>query len=66
MADSKTHGMAAALLTVLLKVHLEEMKDRFPDAKSFIQFLAQEIQQLRVKGLAPLALTLMAFSTAPR
>ncbi len=49
LADSKSHGMAAALLTVLLKLRLEEMKDRFPDSKSFITFLNQEIKTVHDK-----------------
>ncbi len=56
LADSKTHGMAAALLAVLLKVRLEEMKDRFPDSKSFIEFLNREFQSLPRQEVAPLSL----------
>ncbi len=43
LADSQTHGMAAALLGVLLKVRLEEMKDRFPDTKTFVDFIGREL-----------------------
>lgn len=56
MADSKTHGMAASLLSVLLKVRLEEMKDRFPDSKSFVEFLNRQIQELHKKDLANMSL----------
>lgn len=56
MADSKTHGMAAALLAVLLKVRLEEMKDRFPDSKSFIEYVNREFHDLDKNELAPLSL----------
>lgn len=56
MADSKTHGMAASLLSVLLKVRLEEMKDRFPNSKSFVEFINREFHELDQKDLAPLAL----------
>jgi len=56
LADSKTHGMAAALLGMLLKVRLEEMKDRFPDTKSFVDFLNREFQGLPRKDNAPLSL----------
>jgi serine phosphatase RsbU (regulator of sigma subunit) len=56
LADSKSHGMAATLLSVLLKVRLEEMKDRFPDAKSFMEFLNTEIRNLHEKDLATLSL----------
>ncbi|MBI1861277.1 MAG: SpoIIE family protein phosphatase [Deltaproteobacteria bacterium] len=45
LADSKSHGLAAALLSVLLKVRLEEMKERFPDSRSFVDFLAHELAQ---------------------
>ena len=55
IADSKTHGMAAALLSVLLKVRLEEMKDRFPDSRSFVEFLNREIHEHQ-KELASLSL----------
>ncbi len=56
LADSKSHGMAATLLSVLLKVRLEEMKDRFPDAKSFMEFLNTEIRNLHESDLANLSL----------
>ncbi|MEZ4752228.1 MAG: SpoIIE family protein phosphatase [Bdellovibrionota bacterium] len=56
MADSKTHGMAAALLTVLIKIRLEEMKDRFPDSKSFVQHLNTEIQHVHKKEMNSLSL----------
>jgi len=46
MADSKTHGMAAALLTVLLKTTIEQMKDRFPQTFEFIEFLNHELNHL--------------------
>ena len=56
MADSKTHGMAASLLSVLLKVRLEEMKDRFPDSKSFVEFLNRQMQELHKNDLANMSL----------
>jgi sigma-B regulation protein RsbU (phosphoserine phosphatase) len=56
MADSKTHGMAAALLSVLLKVRLEEMRDRFPDSRCFVDYLNREIQVVASKELASLSL----------
>jgi serine phosphatase RsbU (regulator of sigma subunit) len=43
LADSKTHGIAAALLTALLKLRMEEMKDRFPSAASFVEHLNKEL-----------------------
>lgn len=43
LADSKTHGIAAALLTALLKIRVEEMKDRFPSAASFVEHLNREL-----------------------
>lgn len=56
MADAATHGMAATLLSVLIKVRLEEMKDRFPDSKSFVEFLNREIREMHGKDLASLSL----------
>lgn len=56
LADSKTHGMAAALLAALLKVRLEEMKDRFPDSRSFVEHLHAELQTLDPKERASLSL----------
>lgn len=56
IADSKTHGIAAALLSVLVKVRLEEMKNRFPDSKSFVEFLNREIQQLHEREMSSLSL----------
>lgn len=56
LADSKSHGMAATLLSVLVKVRLEEMKDRFPDSKSFVDYINKEIQQLRQSEIASLSL----------
>lgn len=56
IADSKTHGIAAALLSVLVKVRLEEMKHRFPDSKSFVEFLNREIQQLHEREMLSLSL----------
>jgi len=56
MADSKTHGMAAVLLSVLLKVRIEEMKERFPDSRSFMEFINREIQSMPAQGLASLSL----------
>jgi len=43
VADSQTHGMAAALLTVLLKLQLEELKNDFPDSKSLVTHLNNQI-----------------------
>lgn len=56
LADSRTHGMAAALLAILIKIRLEEMKERFPDSKSFVGHLNAEIQSVERKELATLSL----------
>lgn len=56
LADSKTHKMAAALLSVLVKLRLEEFKERFPNSKSFLQHLNQEIQAVHQKDMASLNL----------
>jgi serine phosphatase RsbU (regulator of sigma subunit) len=41
---------------VLLKVRLEEMKDRFPDSKTFVEFLNRQIQELHKNDLANMSL----------
>lgn len=64
LADSKTHGMAAALLSVLLKVQLEKMKETYPDSKTFVEFLNQEIKNFHEKDLAPLSLLYGIFDRA--
>ncbi len=56
VADSKSHGMAATLLAVLIKTRLEEMKDRFPDSASFITYLNREIRELAEGDLQSLSL----------
>lgn len=56
LADSKSHGLAAALLSVLLKLRLEEMKDRFPDSKSFVYFVNQEIRSVYQKSSSSMSL----------
>lgn len=56
LADSKGHGMAATLLSVLLKVRIEEMKERFPDSLSFMNYLTEEIQQVHKKDMPPMSL----------
>lgn len=56
IADSKTHGLAAALLSALLKVRLEEMKDRFPNSQSFVEYLNRELQQIHEREMASLSL----------
>jgi serine phosphatase RsbU (regulator of sigma subunit) len=55
LADSRTHGMAAALLSVLLKVRLDEMKERFPDSRSLLLHLHQELHQIDPKERASLS-----------
>ncbi|MBM4303813.1 MAG: hypothetical protein FJ112_05750 [Deltaproteobacteria bacterium] len=56
LADSKSHGLAAALLSVLLKLRLEEMKNRFPDSKSFVSFVNQEIRTVYSKNSSSMSL----------
>jgi sigma-B regulation protein RsbU (phosphoserine phosphatase) len=56
LADSQTHGLAATLLSVLLKVRLEEMKERFPDTHSFLRFLNEELIQANRGEKATLSL----------
>lgn len=47
VADSQTHGMAAALLTVLLKLRIEELKNDFPDSKSLVTHLNEQIKSVQ-------------------
>lgn len=56
VADSKTHGMAAALLGILLKIRLEELKERFPNSKAFVTHLNQELAATAGGAKAPLNL----------
>jgi serine phosphatase RsbU (regulator of sigma subunit) len=64
LADSKSHGMAAALLSVLLKLRLEEMKNRFPDSKSFVSFVNQEIRAVYAKNPSSMSLLYGVFDRA--
>lgn len=64
VADSKSHGMAASLLAVLVKVRLEEMKERFPDSKSFVDFLNKEIKGMHEKEMSYLSLLYGIFDRA--
>jgi serine phosphatase RsbU (regulator of sigma subunit) len=43
LADSQTHGMAAALLSALLKVRSEQIRDDFLSASDFLAALSQSI-----------------------
>ena len=54
LADSKSHGLAAALLSVLIKIRLEEMKERFPDTQTFVDFLNQELYRSEKRDLSTL------------
>lgn len=56
LADSKSHGMAATLLSILLKLRLEEMKERFPSSHDFVQYLNREIGTLKVNENTCMAL----------
>ncbi len=55
LADSKTHGMAAALLSVLLKTSIDQMKDRFPSTPQFIEYLNHGLNETPVSELAELS-----------
>lgn len=55
LADSQNHGIAALLLSILLKVRLEEMKERFSESRSFVDFLSRELLTHR-KDMATLNL----------
>lgn len=56
LCDSQTHGMAAALLSILIKLRLEEMKDRFSDTSHFLQFLNREFHANYHKDISSLTL----------
>lgn len=56
LADSKTHGIAALLLSILLKVRLEEMKERFRETRTFVDFINRELVQNHRKEMATLNL----------
>lgn len=56
LSDSKTHGMAAALLSILIKLRLEEMKDRFSDTAHFLHFLNREFHSTYHKDISSLTL----------
>lgn len=56
LSDSKTHGMAAALLSILIKLRLEEMKDRFADTSHFLQYLNREFHTTYHKDISSLTL----------
>ncbi len=43
VADSETHGVAAALLSTLLKLNINEMRERFTDSNLFVDYLNNEI-----------------------
>lgn len=44
LADSQTHGMAAALLSALLKIRIEQIREDFTSAGDFIVALGKHIQ----------------------
>lgn len=56
LADSQSHGLAAALLSVLLKVRLEEMKERFKESRSFVDFVHRELIQTHRTEMTRLSL----------
>ena len=56
IADSKTHGMAAALLATLIRIRLDELKERFPDSQSLVAHIHREVEHLHARDLAPLSL----------
>ncbi len=56
LADSKSHGMAASLLTVLIKIRLEEMKERFFDTHTLVEHINREIQAVHGKEISSVSL----------
>lgn len=55
LADSKTHGMAAALLSVLLKTSIDQMKDRFPTTPQFIEYLNRGLNESPASEMAEMS-----------
>ena len=54
VADSQTHGMASALLSTLLKIRLDELKEQGPLAQNLMNHLNREIyliHQSKLPGL---------------
>ncbi|NBX76951.1 MAG: hypothetical protein EBQ92_10390 [Proteobacteria bacterium] len=56
VADSQTHGMASALLSSLLKVRLDELKESGPFAQNLMNHLNREIYQIHQSKLPGLDL----------
>lgn len=44
LADSDSHRAAASLLSVLLRVRLDELKKKFPDSNSFVEHLSEAVR----------------------
>lgn len=57
IADSQTHGMAAALLSTLLKIRLEDIKERGSLSESLMNQLNCELYQVHQSKLPGLDLT---------
>ena len=51
VADSQTHGMAAALLSVLLKMHVDEFKALASSSKSLVEHLNRALYQIHLSKL---------------
>jgi len=56
VADSQTHGMASALLSTLLKIRLDELKEKGPFAQNLMNHLNREIYQIHQSKLPGLDL----------
>ncbi len=51
LVDSETHGMVAALLSILLKLRIEDFKKQFESPSSFLKHLEQELGETTKDGV---------------
>lgn len=61
MADSNTHGMAASLLSVLIKVRLDELKNTFAAPDDFVSFVNSEIRKVHKKEIGEISFLFAIF-----
>ncbi len=56
LADASTHAMAAALLSVLFKLKIEDLTGQFASSRQFVMHLCQELEHSHAKSLSPMSL----------
>jgi sigma-B regulation protein RsbU (phosphoserine phosphatase) len=64
LADGSSHKSAAALLSVLLKVRLDDLRGRFSDSASFVKHLNDAVLGEQPKSTGTLKLTYAVFDRA--